>query len=196
MRWLTEARIQFLFFFFFFFILQETVSLFTKSFVSHKADEEKPSFSKSEPRAVVPVTQMTKWIRRGAIMTDINNDTAWWASSGKHKAHSMQWVFFWPTEAIFKKAVCIDVSLTKRHQILTNGVASLAWVKLRSDQNLLSTLWKWASWQNLFCSGRDLIPPYSPCAEFDKQKAFRWPANSRGGWDCPFIQKRLVDYIL
>lgn len=41
---------------FFFFILQETVSLFTKSFVSHKADEEKPSFSKSEPRAVVPVT--------------------------------------------------------------------------------------------------------------------------------------------
>lgn len=104
-------------------------------------------------------------------MTDINNDTAWWASSGKHKAHSMQWVFFWPTGAFFKKAVCIDISLTKRHQILTNGVASLAWVKLRSDQNLLSTLWKWASWQNLFCSGRDLIPPYSPCAEFDRQKA-------------------------
>lgn len=29
-------------------------------FVSHEADEEKPSSSKSEPRAVVPVTQMTK----------------------------------------------------------------------------------------------------------------------------------------
>lgn len=138
---------------------------------------------------------MTKWIRRGAIMTDINNDTAWWASSGKHKALSMQWVYLWPTEAIFKKAVCIDISLTKRHQILTIGVASLAWVKLRSGQNLLSTLWKWASWQNLFSSGRDLIPPYSPCAEFDKQNASLsdvQPIQEEGGTVLSFRKDWLI----
>lgn len=74
-RWDSQKRPGFNFCSFFG-ILQDTVSLFTKSFVSHKANEEKPSFSKSEPRAVVPVTQMTKWIKHGALMTDINNDTA------------------------------------------------------------------------------------------------------------------------
>ena len=55
----TKARIQFLFVLVFC-DLRETISLFTKSFISHKADEEKPSFSKTGPRAVVPLTQMTK----------------------------------------------------------------------------------------------------------------------------------------
>lgn len=38
-------------------ILQETISLFTKSFVSHEANE---NSSEREPRAVVSVTQMAK----------------------------------------------------------------------------------------------------------------------------------------
>lgn len=131
-RWGSQKRPGFNFCSFFG-ILQETVSLFTKSFVSHKANEEKPSFSKSEPRAVVPVTQMTKWIKHGAMMADINNDGAWWALSGKREALCMQWVFFWPPSVQF---LFFYWRFTDKSRSAFKKWQLLAWVKWWSDQSL------------------------------------------------------------
>lgn len=86
---------------------------------------------------------------------DINNDNVWWALAGKHKALFMQSVFLRTRGEFiylfFLKAVCIDISLTKRHQTLTARVCCRGW---RCDRTIFASpfFWKQASWQNPFSS--------------------------------------------
>lgn len=71
-RWADLQRPGFNFYslFHFFHSARDCIA-FTKSFVSLKASEKKPSSSKGEPRAVVPAQQMTKWIKHAAIIAVI-----------------------------------------------------------------------------------------------------------------------------
>lgn len=131
-RWDCRQRPGFNFYSFFFF-LQETISLFTKSFVSHKADEEKPSSSKSEPRAVVLVTQMTKMNQaRGNNDCDINNDAIRMLGGiVKETKHS-------PCRSnllinIFKKALFIIFHWQK--DIKCECWTSLTWLKVQSENH-------------------------------------------------------------
>lgn len=89
--------------------------------------------TKSEPRAVVLVTQMTKWIRHGAIMTVIwimilSKCLVGIGRETQNTLHVLPWPTLNPSSDILRgwkwgqKVLFIYIPLEKRHQVLTVGV--------------------------------------------------------------------------